>query len=811
MYVSDSVSPATLIAYAGTQLQFDSAFSLIDRACRQANECYAPVLALRGRVHHHRGDLAAASEDFLKALILEPRQFDYLKNLAVLASVPEAQKRLRVALGLHFRLWPESAADDVILPLLKASGLHALGAVWSNEEGLLNGWAVGGDGEPLTIEVDLHRYEVRCDLPTPFLQQHGIGDGYNGFCIRLPDNWGVCRLGIGRLSLWGSPILSSRRDLESDNRRWGGPHALNNTTFVPRPVDVLVPVYAGLKDTLACLNALREASYASSIRVIVINDASPDPALGRALRERAAIGEFELIERPFNAGFLGAINTGLLFSENDVVLLNADTIVANDWLDRLQRTAYSSHDIGTATPLTNHGELVSYPHPMKANLAPNALATQALDKLFAAEEPSRAIEIPTGVGFCLYIRRAVLDQIGGLDERSAYRGYGEETDFCLRARQKGWRHVCATDVFVTHQGSISFGSEKSALALHNTSQIQVRYPEHGERYQKFLDTNPLKLLHQKVQRKWLALLKPGIGKNCSFRDPESLAQHSTALSPEEVSFQLTFQGKGESALICLMISGVPGLGKIEYAPGDLEALVEDLQAAGITKLDIGSVALWPRAVIETLTERFSFDIRIEDYSAWCPRRYLLQNQASICEDPMDPTLCERCLSHSAPLIPNFPGLEAWKSYQESLFTKAGTIKVPCHEMAQRYQRRYPGLKLTLIPAPRLPALVRKNIRCVAVPALRHPHQGFNAFQKVAREARDTRFVVFGEVFEPRQLSYLPNVHLLGSVEPEKWIEALKDHRCEAISDFSPWPSNPWAWADLARAARLPLLPLSFWC
>ena len=87
----------------------------------------------------------------------------------------------------------------------------------------------------------------------------------------------------------------------------------------------------------------------------------------------------------------------------------------------------------------------------------------AIDKACAEANGQRSIAIPTGVGFCMYIRRACLDEIGLFDAETFGRGYGEENDFCMRAAAAGWRNVLAGDVFVYHEGAVSFSGERLAL------------------------------------------------------------------------------------------------------------------------------------------------------------------------------------------------------------------------------------------------------------------------------------------------------------------------------------------------------------
>ena len=71
--------------------------------------------------------------------------------------------------------------------------------------------------------------------------------------------------------------------------------------------------------------------------------------------------------------------------------------------------------------------------------------------------------MPTGHGFCLYIRAECLDETGLLREDLFAQGYGEENDFCMRARHLGWRHVAVPGVFVAHHGAGSFNAARDDL------------------------------------------------------------------------------------------------------------------------------------------------------------------------------------------------------------------------------------------------------------------------------------------------------------------------------------------------------------
>ena len=70
---------------------------------------------------------------------------------------------------------------------------------------------------------------------------------------------------------------------------------------------------------------------------------------------------------------------------------------------------------------------------------------------------------PTGNGFCMYIKRRALDEVGFFDAESFPRGYGEEGDFCMRARAAAWTNVVDDATIVFHHRSASFGGEKDEL------------------------------------------------------------------------------------------------------------------------------------------------------------------------------------------------------------------------------------------------------------------------------------------------------------------------------------------------------------
>ena len=219
--------------------------------------------------------------------------------------------------------------------------------------------------------------------------------------------------------------------------------------------DVIIPVYRGREETLACIDSVL-ATVDHEARVIAVDDATDDPALAAALDALAADGRITLLRNQENQGFVASVNRALALNPtHDAVLLNSDTLVFDDWLARLRTAAYSGSAVGTVTPLSNSGSIASYPRALGAEISAKDAA--ALHALAASTHPGTSVEIPVGVGFCLYMRRDCLRDVGSLDAEVFGKGYGEEVDFCLRARRRGWSHRLAADVYVYHAGGLSFG------------------------------------------------------------------------------------------------------------------------------------------------------------------------------------------------------------------------------------------------------------------------------------------------------------------------------------------------------------------
>lgn len=251
------------------------------------------------------------------------------------------------------------------------------------------------------------------------------------------------------------------------------------------PVTIIVPVYNAADQLARCIQALiANTSYPAQL--LLIDDASTDPRVAVFLEEAARHPNVRVLTNEENLGFTRTVNRGLAEASGDVVVLNADTEVTPRWLQNLLVAAYQDASIGTVTPVSDNAGAFSVPERGVENRLTDSLSRDEVGRLITRTAALVRPDTPTANGFCMFVKRAVLDSVGLLDEEAFPRGYGEENDLSMRARDAGWRHVVDDATLVLHHGSASFGSEKRELIERGLAKMDERWPEYRKLVQPFL-------------------------------------------------------------------------------------------------------------------------------------------------------------------------------------------------------------------------------------------------------------------------------------------------------------------------------------
>lgn len=264
----------------------------------------------------------------------------------------------------------------------------------------------------------------------------------------------------------------------------------NSITY--RPIDIIVPVYNGREHLDPLFESVIENTDLD-YRLFIIDDCSSDEKVHPILKKwcKRFANRAKLLENETNLGFVQTVNRALSQTTNDVVILNTDVRVPKNWASRLMSPIFKSDRVASVTPFSNAATIFSFPQQWENNNLDISL--QDMDDIFAkisgADVALDTMNFPTGVGFCMGMSRAALNKIGLLDTVFG-RGYGEENDWCMRAKQAGFINSLAYNLFVYHKHGGSFISkEKQELCNKHAKIINSRYPDYNQLVQESGNSN----------------------------------------------------------------------------------------------------------------------------------------------------------------------------------------------------------------------------------------------------------------------------------------------------------------------------------
>jgi len=266
-------------------------------------------------------------------------------------------------------------------------------------------------------------------------------------------------------------------------------------------IAVVVPIHNAPHSVQRCLAAL-ERWTPRAARLILIDDASTDPAIGALLEPFAGRANTVVERNARNRGYTHNVNLGMqLAGDADVVLLNSDTEVGPRWLQSLRLAAWGDDSIGTVTAVSDNAGAFSVPDLEQYCPIPEKWDLPGAQRAVLQQAGLRFPELPTGNGFCMFVKRELIARIGAMDADAFPAGYGEENDFCQRAELAGYRNVVAGNVLVRHERSASFGDERrAALGVQGMAVLRQRYPNYESDVGATLYSFARRVLDYRVRR-----------------------------------------------------------------------------------------------------------------------------------------------------------------------------------------------------------------------------------------------------------------------------------------------------------------------
>ncbi len=497
------------------------------------------------------------------------------------------------------------------------------------------------------------------------------------------------------------------------------------------PVTVVVPIFNAYEDTKQCLESLLQHTKGASI--LLIDDASQDERVTELAQQLSEEYFYVSFAKNYeNKGFVKTCNMAFkLTGESDIVLLNSDTIVTANWLEKMQMAGYSNNRIASVTPLTNNGEICSVPNWLEVNQIPTGQTLESWADLIEKISWRAYPKIPTAVGFCKYMKRQALDEVGGFDEENFGKGYGEENDWSCRAIQEGYYHIIDDSTFIYHAGGKSFGEDKKQeLILANFKSLERLHPNYFKTVHHFVKNKPYQEIISNIQlhlkldniRKLspiCLILHNSIEKtvNSHLGGTEyHCAALVSAIKQDRPVYCLFYKHEGNGSF-CLTIFFREEKLEFEFPLPNKWSISYTSNSYRFNKMFMGIIDFFQPSLIHLhhlinlpildVVDVFKklkipYILSCHDYYWICPSYNLVDKNQEFCYEKKTEKYCSKCVDSLFKQGENLK--REWYQVCRELMEKATTIVTPSETARSYFIREYPGLedKLKAIPHGILP-------------------------------------------------------------------------------------------------------------
>lgn len=606
-------------------------------------------------------------------------------------------------------------------------------------------------------------------------------------------------------------------------------------------VDIIIPIYNAYEEMVQCIDSIKKWTDLKMHRLILINDCSTDSRIlpyAESIKENNCI----VVHNKENKGFAANINMGMQQSQSrDVILLNSDTVVTKGWVDKLLDCAYSDPQTASVTPLSNNAMICSVPVYQQENKLPDGYTVDTYAELIERISLRKYPGIPVANGFCMFIKREVLDLIGGFDANTFGKGYGEENDFCFRAVEAGYHHVMCDDTFILHTGTRSFtDGEKEKNSKEHEKILTNRYPELVHNVQVFLRDYPPYQVQCNIQM-WMTLDQCKTRKtilyllHADFREDAQNYLGGTQLHVKDLveglrgRFNMIVAARNLNYLNLTFYTDSQEI-FFQFDIGQ-KAQFETLRSQSFAKLygrildafkvDCVHIHHVMGVSLELFYEADKRSIPIfttqHDFYCLCPNITLLDENNHFCIEDENHD-CRRCLKHRQGIADSIDYIPIWKRKHHEALRMSKKIFVPSHSAEQIIKQNYPDLadKLTVIGhglgraaqnhCNGKDAPLKKQAFHAAFLGAISQAKGLNMVIELVRKSSEIQWYLFGYFgMQMHDLDRKKNFHNIGAYHREDLPELMKKHEIDLVCIFSICPETFCYTLSEAVTAGVPVL------
>ena len=607
-----------------------------------------------------------------------------------------------------------------------------------------------------------------------------------------------------------------------------------------KKVDIIVPVYNAYDFVFNCIKSVLKHTDLNTHTLLLINDRSPDKNIFPMLKkykEENQDKNIVVLENEENLGFVKTANRGMLYSNNDVILLNSDTEVTNKWIQKLQKCAYSNEYIATVTPLTNNGTNCSVPNFGVDNNLPQNMTLEEYAELIEKISFKRYPRLTTGNGFCMYIKRAAIDELGIFDDITFGKGYGEENDFCYRALDHGYINVLCDDTFIYHKGSQSFTREnlsktKAEIIEKQMEKLRQKHPIHTQKTDEFMADNPLRDIQENVKinialynkRKILYIIHDWayevVASGTSFHLNDIIEKNkkeniaSFVLAPDKFELsrlKLFLYTENVAKEIASFKTDIYQYGSINYTNQSYIKVLESIfEAFAFDTLHVHHFIFQTFDAINFAKKNNIYSIiTLHDLYMICPSVNMVY-EGLFCEyNPKKD--CGKCLKNRFKV--NSDILSTWQSTCHQVLKKFDKIIVPSGDTKKHYKKVYEDLEIEVVEhGVKVIHTAQKKKKektsfDIAFVGAMIVHKGSNVLKQLIKENENPNLEIhlFGITDNPELEKNQKNYTNHGLYEKDKLPQLLMDYQIDLVCIFSLWPETYSYTLTETYMAKIPVL------
>ncbi|MGN0482364.1 MAG: glycosyltransferase [Lachnospiraceae bacterium] len=483
-----------------------------------------------------------------------------------------------------------------------------------------------------------------------------------------------------------------------------------------KTVDIIIPIYNAYEELQKCISSIKKWTDLQTNRLVLVNDKSSDERI-RPYLDRLKQENIIVIHNEKNQGFSANINIGMQQSaSHDVILLNSDTIVTKNWIEKMQACAYSDPTIATATPVSNNATLCSVPDFCEENPLPEGYTVDEYAELI--EKISQRIYpvIPVAHGFCMYVKREVIKKIGGFDAETFQKGYGEENDFCYRAIEAGYHHVMCDDTFILHTGTSSFVSEEKQKLIQDHERIlDERYPTLMQNVRIHCRDNPNAVVSENV-RFWIDFQKRKNRKTVlyqvqsDFREDADDHVGGTQLHVKDLvygcrdEFDIVVVARNGFYLNVTLYTENKEFPLRYYIGKKPEYEMFRSKQLGILYGKIleqfhvelvhvhHTLGMSFEMFYQAQQRQIPIDVTLHDFYYICPSVKLLNQKDQLCIGQESKEMCQICMKEQKNIASTVPYIEIWRKESQRILQMAEHIFTPSESAKKIYLRYFQNLE-----------------------------------------------------------------------------------------------------------------------